>query len=1028
MGEENKPGPSFPFSGLVVLFAALGVITFTNIPFHVTRPSVPEVREPFEKVRARLWQDPFLAVIDHVKSQEKSASMGKSGQFGLLDKSKNDMTAEGSLAKQIKGKLEKGKVTVLGVMEFGAPYAEETEMRIRNRFAVLAGLRRLGFVPEDSEHLDYIKVAANEVSSSQPSLSTIMPFEWLRLVSGDKEPKGEKGSRQEKDYVLLLWINDDVFQSAPLDRLARLVDCLELKDQNRINLNDRIRFKVIGPAGSTTLRRMVAETTCTGCHTSTVSMPATGVEFFSPFATVDAVRLLRSVDEEAPSSQSEMIIEQRFANNGFKFTNTIRSDRELADEVVKELALRRVDAEDEKDHIVLIAEWDTYYGRSLPLVYKRAFTSQKEKNVGKRVHSFSYLRGLDGRLPGDKEDKEESGATQAKTNAEDTIKRLEQPMGKSQYDYLRRLADEIYRLDKRLQAKKEGSIKAIGVLGSDFHDKYLVLQALRQRLPAAIFFATDLDARLLHPDKIKWTRNIVVASNFNLALRDDIQGDVPPFRNSYQTSVFYAVLKAFSEDNYLKGLGIDELNMLPSPRIFEVGRYKAFDLTAGDESKEADIHPVRHDIEASKRLFLKMVGTILLMGILLIFASVTVKKVIQTAIAEQKMLIIVGAALLLSSVAAFYFVMLGNQSEEPFSFFQGISIWPTEILRLLAIVCALYFLWCVRASLNKSNEFIAKEFVLTGVLHSNESDDPAENAELQEGDKRGNLIVRLKRFWIAQNYDWEVHGKGKEFTMDDLWAKYLSRDLRRSRIRRLAPIALTYFFLCGLIIKIEPPVSPVRGPVSCWLDSGMIILSVIALLTLVFYVFDITRICRRFIDLAVGAEKMPKWSQSTMKQFATELDEEDAAPMREWILIHLIAKRTDTVGKLIFYPVIVWFIIFISRSYYFDNWQTPIGLAVVISLAAVFAWSSAFVLRRSAERARKDAVHRLKTDLVSVLSQKDPDQDQVKRIEFVIKEISDVREGAFAPYTQHPAVQALAVPFGGIGGVYLIEFLTKMNI
>ena len=48
--------------------------------------------------------------------------------------------------------------------------------------------------------------------------------------------------------------------------------------------------------------------------------------------------------------------------------------------------------------------------------------------------------------------------------------------------------------------------KAIGVLGSDVYDKLLILQALKQNFPHAIFFTTDLDARLFPPREIQWTR------------------------------------------------------------------------------------------------------------------------------------------------------------------------------------------------------------------------------------------------------------------------------------------------------------------------------------------------------------------------------------------------------------------------------------------------------------------------------------------------------------------------------------------
>jgi hypothetical protein len=90
--------------------------------------------------------------------------------------------------------------------------------------------------------------------------------------------------------------------------------------------------------------------------------------------------------------------------------------------------------------------------------------------------------------------------------------------GRSQFDYLRRLADEIEQLDHKKQFAKNG-VKAIGIVGSDLYDKLLILQALRGRFKDKIFFTTDLDARYLHADQKDWARNLVVASNFGLSLR-----------------------------------------------------------------------------------------------------------------------------------------------------------------------------------------------------------------------------------------------------------------------------------------------------------------------------------------------------------------------------------------------------------------------------------------------------------------------------------------------------------------------------
>jgi len=115
-------------------------------------------------------------------------------------------------------------------------------------------------------------------------------------------------------------------------------------------------------------------------------------------------------------------------------------------------------------------------------------------------------------------------------------------------------------------------IRAIGILGSDVYDKLLALQALRPRFPDAIFFTTDLDARLWHPNQLKWTRNMIVASSFGLELKDALQQDIPPFRDSYQTAQYLGGLSAL-------GIVSPKIFRTISPRLFEIGRDGAIDLS-----------------------------------------------------------------------------------------------------------------------------------------------------------------------------------------------------------------------------------------------------------------------------------------------------------------------------------------------------------------------------------------------------------------------------------------------------------------
>ena len=146
--------------------------------------------------------------------------------------------------------------------------------------------------------------------------------------------------------------------------------------------------------------------------------------------------------------------------------------------------------------------------------------------------------------------------------------------GPSQLDYIPRLADHIEQENRKLFVDPPAAqIRAIGILGSDLYDKLLTLQALRPRFPNAIFFTTDLDARLWHPNQLKWTRNMVVASSFGLELKPDLQQDIPPFRDSYQTAEYLGCLSA------LGLVSPDELKCI-SPRLFEIGRNGPVDLSA----------------------------------------------------------------------------------------------------------------------------------------------------------------------------------------------------------------------------------------------------------------------------------------------------------------------------------------------------------------------------------------------------------------------------------------------------------------
>ena len=243
------------------------------------------------------------------------------------------------------------------------------------------------------------------------------------------------------------------------------------------------------------------------------------------------------------------------------------------------------------------------------------------------ISSFTYLQGLDGSGAN-----RGGGASSTQTSALgfETVdpKLLARPVGDSQFDYLRRLADEVREEDRLLRGNGGDGIRAIGIFGSDIYDKLLILQALRQELPDAIYFTNDLDARLMHPANYQWTRNVIVGSAFGLTVGHKLcRAGVPPFRDGYQSSTYIATMLALDQPGWLdisrlanrscrwrvtemppSSASLDEEYLfrtgkhpgvfaaidnwqVPGPRLFEISRTGVDDITPKLDVKWGDALP-----------------------------------------------------------------------------------------------------------------------------------------------------------------------------------------------------------------------------------------------------------------------------------------------------------------------------------------------------------------------------------------------------------------------------------------------------
>jgi hypothetical protein len=634
MDEEKKGGRTSTVSiPVLLLISALAGTLFLGPSGLI--PSRPEGTKRnmtgtlgTQDVEARLWQDPFEALeLAGVTAQRKQdVDVAVPGALKLTWKataSVGDDHGIEQLARQINahylgwnpeatGYPERTialtkQVEVILAMVSGGPYPEDVESRIRSRVAVIAALGSAGYRSEDEEQIGYVTsnwplqiIRGNSGSLTPDGWSKlVLPYEWFtrRIHHADSA----QSVTPKSNHVLVLWLRDDMFADEPLYRLNELIGYLRHNERD-----DRLKISILGPRTSTTLRAFFSldewdypsapdDQALAGVMQRQVVGRSgdwlTNTGMFS-WAATTMEGLLVPYGERQDATESQ--IQRRLKTLGINFFNVTCTDDALASALLAELARRKVDPKEGQNHIALISEWDTFFGRTMPMTFAyqleqlypeplpdllQRLRFEQGKHSGQQLHKFSYLQGIDGKLPARSpqvlsEPKTGSESTKEKERKTPEANRAEGP---SQLDYIPRLADRIEQENRKLfmgsaRARNSVEIRAIGILGSDLYDKLLTLQALRPRFPNAIFFTTDLDARLWHPNQLKWTRNIIVASSFGLELQPKLQQDIPPFRDSYQTAEYLATLSAL-------GIVSPETLKAISPRLFEIGRNGAVDLS-----------------------------------------------------------------------------------------------------------------------------------------------------------------------------------------------------------------------------------------------------------------------------------------------------------------------------------------------------------------------------------------------------------------------------------------------------------------
>lgn len=1003
MEKNNSPLSAIPISTIFVLLSMLGAYFVYEPPLKGIRPSQSETKEHHvigrEDVDARLWQDPFAAVAKRGKGDHKIDFLC------------------GQITNACRDSHER-EVVILGVMTPGSPYDETAELRLRWRYAAVSALAELGYAPQDSEHIGYFEhnfegaycgfckknIPAPPLFDAPATLSSNCAEDGLIKIPYEWYSRSEKPSE-----LLLLWLDDEAFHSNPIQKLANLVTLLKCCDEK--NDCKKILFKILGPAGSDDLQVMKDDVLKWEPDSVRVLK---NIEMYSPFATADDLFILGN-DTQTISPDIKVLLggTETVSNYFYKandkalpFVHTIGSDGKLCESIIEELKLRDIDIKNPSNYVALVSEWDSIYGRYLP----QTFTDTLYKKI-KEIEStaasppypnwirrFSYLRGIDGQLPN--QNSTDTGATEKQEKTQKTGKDIKdemyRPTGRNQFDYLLGLARQITRLNETLIQGGKGEIKAIGVLGSDVYDKLLVLQALRPQFPGAVFFTTDLDASMLQPSEYAWTRNLIVVSNFGLVLNESIQKTVPPFRNSYQTSLFFTILLALS-NNALFPEGEaprqDLINRFLIPRIFEVGRRGAVELRPQKQkgydgqitingTMVKSIHPPLKEPYFIKNkmsfLLIMPLQLLFLLGAIYI-ASDWIRKNTKAYCGIGITTVILFTSLPFAISAKNWDLCL-----EPFSFLEGVSIWPTEIIGIFVFLLSVYFCSIAYNSLRENHGELEKRFNLqksAGVIQKQET---------------SCCIISIRKFMLP--YFWRR--KNSENTLVCLWSEYHEWELLRYRILRIVLYFLAFFAFVYLFpLPVRSMFIPARGIANFVIIKWVLLLAFLCMLALVLFVGDAVLLCTRFV----------------LHIAECDIDDYKKFPDK----ITLIAKRTEAVGRLIFYPFITFSLMAVSRIAYFDKWNIPPGLMAIYTILGVCIFSNAFLLQSASKKA--------KDRMLAMLHDRYMDANQPakkERLKQIIDTIGSIQEGAFKPLLQQPLFQAILIPFSA-GGMELLNYFVK---
>jgi hypothetical protein len=852
---------------------------------------------------ARLWDDPLAKLsTSEIASQEQLApSAAITGTTASVDQDQKTSQAP------VESTAGKG-IFIWNILD-ARPLPEVKESRLRIRYAVVSAVLAEGYLPTNESLL---------IPLGSPPGGY---YETFRLRPDVTQPPFQS--------VTLIWI--------PKQSKTR---------NSALDLNF---FQ--------TIQKQIADQT---------GVPADGaVRFLNHGSSDDFDDYLAATKDRTGDNVSFMraTIPLKYLHNQDKRAGSLRritGDDQLVPKLVGELCLRIPSLNAgkpaaERPRVLIFTESDTSYSRAIASEVTDVLSQLA------RVEVYSYLRGLDGR-PEDVPIRTTPEGERSKDVAAALLRDkaiTEVSTGTSQFDYLRRLSLCLDQTKRR----RADEICAVGILGSDIYDKMLVLQAIRPKLPAAIFFTTDLDALYLERDNESFTRNLVVASADSLDVNTDpgdhpVRWKLPPMRDSYQTVLVKHVWEILEA-------GSMELKPMATEPV------KVFEIVAGKNIKLDPVDPSsfwgRSFLAWLSKWWVK--ALIFLVGLgnaFLVLWAISTREVkspeaINAPLSDGARVFLyteIGIAMAFLIILLCWFMSpVSFLGQEPTSL--EASIWPTVTIRLLAFAVA------IRLLMIASNSFVVHRLRIEEQLKK--AVPCAEKLPLAEG-----IVKELGA--TCSSLLLEEKPPVKEKTFQQVMKKHFDRRARRKRIMWAS---LGYFAVSFVLFYLWPPAVPARGSFAFFAEKLVLALGVGLYIIHLMYCLDLhvsactlLRTLRSFYSIDVKSLDHDKIDANLMLTAASEL--------------------TAIIGKTLLYPLTILILIIISQLRIFDNWTMTPSLWVTFFIGAAALILASLVLWYQGKRLKSAAVNREKRKA----------HPEPANIELIT-------DGVFAPWKRQPIFAAI---------------------